>query len=113
MPDSLWLCGVCSHCWGSCSTKRKALLQTLRYIALCHGASFMCVSQKDKTQLNHVRAACLLCLRFGLDAMPALLLRQFRGVLNHFVFRTELKRSSQLNPSKPLLIPPGMPAAHA
>lgn len=66
------------------SSQRKVLLQALRYAALCKGASILCTSMRDKTQLNH-----------------------FRLLLNHFVFHTEKKRAVQQNPGKPLIIPAG------
>ncbi len=50
------------------STKRRTLLQALRYIALCHGATLLCVSQKDKSLLNHVRARSC-----GPEPLPSLL----------------------------------------
>lgn len=66
------------------SVRRKPLLSAMRYIAHVHGASLLCVSRRDKTQLSH-----------------------FRALLNHYVFHTDRKRTAQTDPARPLMVPAG------
>jgi len=62
--------------------KRKALCQALRYVACLQGASLVFISHSDSTTMNH-----------------------FRAILNHYAFGAEKKRSLQVDPMKPLVIP--------
>ena len=101
----------------SCSSRRKPLMLALRYIAHHYGASLICTSEKDKTQLAYVRevppAFATLHLRRA-GATPGHADRdvgacglQFRAMLNHYVFHTEAKKTAHLDPSKPLIVPCG------
>ena len=120
-PYSVATSIVTSAVWFVCSTKRRTLLQALRFINLCHGSTLLCVSQRDKQLVTHVREAglhvppasqSLLSLCLGCDLMPVLCacLVQFRNVLNHYVFGSEVKKIVQLNYAKPLMVPPGKAA---
>ena len=80
----------------------------LRYIAHHYGASLICTSEKDKTQLAYVRGVP------PAFATPGHAHRdvgacgpQFRAMLNHYVFHTEAKKTAHLDPSKPLIVPCG------
>jgi dynein light intermediate chain 2 len=64
--------------------KRKALMCALRHVAHVHGASLLCTSTGDKTVMN-----------------------QFRNMLNHYVFCTDLKVKVGTEPGAPLVIPSG------
>jgi dynein light intermediate chain 2 len=64
--------------------KRKALMCALRHVAHVHGASLLCTSTGDKSVMN-----------------------QFRNLLNHYVFCTDLKVKVGTEPGAPLVIPSG------
>lgn len=66
------------------SMKRRLLLQALRFLAHVNGASLMCVSSKVKATLGYYRMS-----------------------MNHYCFKGDLKKYSQLDTTKPLYIQAG------
>lgn len=66
------------------SVRRKPLMLALRFIAHHYGASLICTSYKEKSQLAY-----------------------FRNILNHFVFHTPAKKTAHLDPAKALIVPAG------